>query len=724
VFLQFARFAPSRVSNGVAIILHGGKSLPSGEPRPAGRGGTIRTMRRIDRLLLTASLVTGFGLGAVLAASDTPQRSAPRAAAGPGAAAANSAGGKLVLFNSAVSGTWKIEDDRFEAVSFDDRENGRTIVLSPAVFSLVLDDGRVLQASDMKVTAAPRIETLAGDSRAARMVERLPGRQIVVTLESADPGLRATWSAVLRDGSNYLRQIVRLQTSGADVPVREVRLVDLQLPDSEVVGTVKGSPVVSGNVFLGFEHPLSMSRVDEGRVVAALPRELPIRSGSPVTYSSVIGVVHPGQLRRDFLRYLERERAHPYRTFLHYNSWYDLGYFNKYDETGALDRINAFGTELHNRRGVTLDSFLFDDGWDDPASLWHFHPGFPNGFVPLRQAAANYGAAPGIWLSPWGGYGKPKEERLQHGREAGFETNARGFALSGPKYFERFRETCLELIEEAGVNQFKIDGTGNVNSAIPGSRFDSDFAAAIALIADLRAAKPDLYVNLTTGTYPSPFWLQVADSIWRGGEDHSFAGVGTFRQRWITYRDADTYKGIVRKGPLFPLNSLMLHGLIYARFAKNLDTDPADDFPSEVHDYFGTGTQLQEMYITPSLLSAKNWDALAQAAKWSRDNASTLVDTHWVGGDPAALDVYGWAAWSPAEGILTLRNPSDKPQSITIDVQTAFELPSGAPPRYRMHSPFDAAIGPIDLRAGQPRTFDLKPFEVLTLESDPVSRVR
>jgi len=30
-------------------------------------------------------------------------------------------------------------------------------------------------------------------------------------------------------------------------------------------------------------------------------------------------------MRRDFLAYLELERAHPYRTFLHYNTWYDIG---------------------------------------------------------------------------------------------------------------------------------------------------------------------------------------------------------------------------------------------------------------------------------------------------------------------------------------------------------------------------------------------------------------
>jgi hypothetical protein len=371
---------------------------------------------------------------------------------------------------------------------------------------------------------------------------------------------------------------------------------------------------------------------------------------------------------------------------------------------------------------VTLDSFLFDDGWDDHASLWHFNSGFPHGFTPLRDAAAKYGAAPGIWLSPWGGYGKPREERLQHGREAGFETNQQGFALSGPKYFERFRETCLQLVRDYGINQFKIDGTGNVNSVIPGSRFDSDFAAAISLISDLRAAKPDLYVNLTTGTYPSPFWLQYADSIWRGGSDHDFAGVGSFRQQWITYRDGATYNGVVKRGPLFPLNSLMLHGLIYAQFAKNLNADPNNDFTSEVHDYFGTGTQLQEMYITPSLLSAANWDAIAQAAKWSRANAATLVDTHWVGGDPRQLQVYGWAAWSPTKGILTLRNPSGKPQSFVVDVQQAFELPPGAPTAYSMLDPYDAAAVPVELRSGHGHTFDLQPFQVLTLESDSSGR--
>jgi hypothetical protein len=277
------------------------------------------------------------------------------------------------------------------------------------------------------------------------------------------------------------------------------------------------------------------------------------------------------------------------------------------------------------------------------------------------------------------------------------------------------------MIRTYGVGQFKIDGTGSTGSTVAGSRFDSDFDAAISLIAELRAEQPDLFVNLTTGTYPSPFWLRYADSTWRGGDDHDFAGVGTDRQRWITYRDGDTYGGVVRQGPLYPLNALMLHGLIYARHARGLNADPSHDFTSEVRSYFGTGTQLQEMYVMPSLLTPENWDAIAEAAKWSRRNADALVDTHWVGGDPWRLEPYGWASWTPAKGTLVLRNPKDAPQAMEVDVAEVFELPAGAPRRWRARSPWeeDRSRAAVALRAGEPHRFALGPFEVLTLDVVP-----
>jgi hypothetical protein len=177
----------------------------------------------------------------------------------------------------------------------------------------------------------------------------------------------------------------------------------------------------------------------------------------------------------------------------------------------------------------------------------------------------------------------------------------------------------------------------------------------------------------------------------------------------------------VQNGPLFPLNSLMLHGMIYAKQHKHLDKDPGNDFRNEIRSYFGTGTQLQEMYITPSLLTKANWDDLAEAAKWSRANADVLKDTHWIGGDPEWLEVYGWASWTPHKGILVLRNPSDKEQTIRIKLQDAFELPPGAAQVYSAKSPWkdDADHHAILLRAQQAHAFRLAPFQVLTLDATP-----
>ncbi|HEY6337234.1 MAG TPA: enterotoxin [Candidatus Sulfotelmatobacter sp.] len=601
-----------------------------------------------------------------------------------GPAHASDQAGVITLRNDAIEASWRIAAGRLQPVKMTDKLTSNPIPVYDRLFALTIDGGGLILGSSMHVMATPRIEKLTGKPDASRLSERIDGQQLSVELEDSAKTLHATWRATLRDGTNYMRQQVTLRALNADLHVSTVRLMDLVVPGAQVAGAVRGSPVVAGNIFFGFEHPISESRVTANRVVCWIERGLPLRAGQSVTYSSVVGVTPQGQLRRGFLSYIEHERAHPYRPFLHYNSWFDLRYPGNpnqpgtLDEAGALDAIYTYGTELVEKRGVKVDSFLFDDGWDDNTTLWHFHSGFPNGFTPLREAAAKYGASPGVWLSPWGGYGEAREKRMKYGKEQGFEMNQDGFALSGPKYFARFREISLEFINKYGINQFKIDGTGNVNSAIPGSEFDSDFYAAISLINEWRNVKPDIYVNLTSGTYPSPFWLLYADSTWRGGDDTNFAGVGSYRERWITYRDADTFQRVVQGGPLYPLNSIMVHGIVYARYANHLETDPGNDFENEVHSYFGSGTQLQETYLTGSSLQDHDWDVLAESAKWSRENASVLLDSHWIGGDPAMLEVYGWASWSPDKGILVLRNPSDKPQDFTLDVAEAFELPAAA----------------------------------------------
>jgi len=630
-------------------------------------------------------------------------------------------GGRLAVRFQAINGGIKVRE-------IEDRSS-RAKLHPVEAFSLKFRDGRVIAASQLKMNADPVEEQVAPNPSAARHAEQVAGRSICAALSTQDNSLAVHWCAILRDKTNYLRQEITLRALSHPVDIAEVRLFDFDVAGARVVGKVAGSPIVAGDFFFGFESPLSASEVKGDRATAVLARVLPLGAGQSVSYSSVIGVAAPGQLRRDFLAYIEEERAHPYRTFLHYNSWFDLGSGERFNESQVLDRVHAFGEELVRKRGVTMDSFLMDDGWDDTHTIWNLNSGFPNGLTSVKRTAAEYGFGIGVWLSPWGGYDVAKEQRIAAGERAGLETVKGGFALSAPRYYKLFEKTCQEMIAKYGVNQFKFDGTGNASQVFPGSIFDSDFSAAIHLIEMLRQQDPNIYINVSTGTLPSPFWLRYSDDVWRGGDDYNFDGVGSTRQKWITYRDEQTYRNIVEGGPLFPLNSLMLHGIIYAEKVDytnlpRLTGSPADldpDLVDEIHSYFGSGTQLQELYVTPSLLTSKDWDVLAETARWSRANAAVLNDTHWIGGDPGKLEVYGWASWNRQKGIVVLRNPSDRAQEFSLDVGKAFELPGNAARSYSAHSPWaaDKSTAPITLLAGHPHRFMLEAFQVITLDAEP-----
>lgn len=633
-------------------------------------------------------------------------------AAGTASCSTDSGGGELG--NAALRFRVGLRSGALRPEALDNRLTGAPHLLAGELFAVTPRGAPKLTSGEFELTTALACESLAGKSDAARPAERKSGRILSAGLLERRSGLRVRWSAVLRDGGNYVRQQLVLE-SATDLDIERLSLIELELPGAWVNGTVSGSPIISDDRFFGFEHPMAQARVSGPQASMWLKRLLPLRAGVRTEYSAVLGVAPAGQLRRGFAAYLETERATEFRSFLHYNSWYDIGYFTPYTEAEALQVISRYGEQLVRRRHVQMDSFLFDDGWDDTSNLWQFSRDFPRGFAPLRDAAAKIGTAPGMWLSPWGGYGPPRQRRLATARAAGYEVDDQGLALSGPKYYPLFRDITLKLLRDGGVNMFKLDGTGSPDKVTPGSAFDSDFAAAIALIDDLRSVNPALFVNLTTGTWPSPFWLRTADSIWRGGDDHSFAGVGSNRQRWITYRDADLYGGIVRQGPLFPLNSLMLHGIIYARKAQGLDTDPGNDFADEVHSYFATGTGLQEMYVSPDLLTDGNWDSLAHAARWARERAAVLRDSHWIGGDPMRGEVYGWAAWTPGRAVITLRNPTDRPQTYLLDIATALELPAAAARRWTastFYASRRADSVPLQWVAGQGNILVLAPFEV------------
>jgi hypothetical protein len=166
----------------------------------------------------------------------------------------------------------------------------------------------------------------------------------------------------------------------------------------------------------------------------------------------------------------------------------------------------------------------------------------------------------------------------------------------------------------------------------------------------------------------------------------------------------------------------MTQGVAYSRQGPAGDpTFTSAGFRDDVRAFFGSGTDLQELYIQPGKLTDADWRVLAEAAKWSRANADVLVDTHWLGGDPSKREVYGFASWSPRKGIVMLRNPDEHVHKFALDVGSAFELPGGSATTYSLHSPWSEDAGTPELTAvaGSPVRPELQPFQVIVLDATP-----
>lgn len=702
---------------------------------------------------------TIMSLGTLCLAGANFARAVDYPGAPPGASRATCSATEATLENDAISVRWTFADGGLKPDRLSHRQSSTGLPLEGSeCFRLVLGQTpdprtRTLNASEMKLVARPEIKRIEPQSRAVRLADRLGGWELSARLSSTAPRFEVRWRAILRNGANYVRQELSIVVEDEPLELDELILLELAAPGAETVGSVDGSPVVAGDMFFAVEHPASKSRIlepeatggKETRFRCSYPGTALLPESETPVFSSVIGVVPSGQLRRGFLYYLERERAQPYRPFLHYNNGSEIGceYWqrqrHKTPEEAArfrgdqqriwLANIDAFGRELVERRQVVMDSFAHDFEWDDQNVVWRFHEGYFHGFAPAQRTAAKYRSRVGVWYSPAGGY-PGKSARLEHGREQGLETNPRGLSLAGPRYYVRIRQACVNMVRRYGVNYFKFDGFGAGNNQSGPGPYLSDVEALLRLIAELRAADARVFVNPSTGSWPSPFWLRYADSIWRQGSDTNVQGKGSVRQRWITYRDSEVYHATLQRAPLYPISSLMIHGIYINHlclFGNPYDpsspkpTYETGDLVDEIRSFFGTGTNLQELYIAPDLMTPAAWDTLAEAANWSRANADVLADTHWIGGDPAKDEVYGWASWCERKGILSLRNPSDRAATVAIDVAEAFELPAGAAQTYSLTSPWkeDATAAPIRLTAGRPHAFKLEPFQVLMYDATP-----
>ncbi len=623
--------------------------------------------------------------------------------------------------------------------------------IKPVVVKAVAPDGGegslvvVAQFPCADGKGATKSGVIPANPNAARLSERYARKFWAIEADHAS-GLSTRQSVV--DGvGNYRRMVLSVRNKG-DKPVRidDIAFFTDWAPggvrDGYRSGNTDGSVAIfpSKRIFVGVEHPMAKLTVEDGAVSAHLPRGLDIKPGEEWTFGYVAGLYEGDTPRRSFQEYLEAERAHPYRVMTHYNSWFDLNihrytkpWQERMNEAEALGVMKAFRAEM-GRRGAFIQSYLWDDGWDDWNSLWDFHPGFPNGFAKLAEEAhRDKGASIGAWMSPCGGYAGGLKARVAYSRSKGYiGEKDELLKMSNPTYYAAFRDRVMDMISRYDMNLFKFDKMGNGKNDNVGcdARYAPEFDAIVRLLGEMRAAKPDVFVNCTVGTWASPFWVMFADSIWRGGADFGRAGTGTDRQKWLTYRDDRIHDRFVAPCPLYPLNSMMMHGIIATKNGAPKCMDVSDsprstqDFADEVWMGVGCGTGLQEYYITPGLMHPSWWDVLADGVKWLKANEAVLRDVHWIGGDPVvgkgpSGEIYGYASAGKGKGIVTIRNPADKPQEFSGTLANILDLPAaqaGAPVKSQKTAySHDAEVGKV-ARASDAFSVRLAPHAMAVVE--------
>lgn len=448
----------------------------------------------------------------------------------------------------------------------------------------------------------------------------------------------------------------------------------------------------SGNINLSYalKYYYHLAAPTETEIKGEWSRQTTLQAGKTWKVGVVVGIIAPGQARRSFLCYSERERAVPWRPFPMYNSWFELNidrnndqnYTGNFNESQCAEVLDQWKTNLFDKHGVGIGSFVWDDGWDIYGT-WEFNPNFPDGFQNLSDKAWAMDSQIGAWLGPVGGYGQSGNYRRAYWNGKG------GMQLSNPDYYNVFLNRTSYMLNTYHFNFFKFDGISAQFSSVgpdSGATGEENAEGIINIEQELRKVKPDVFLNTTVGTWASPFWFQISDAVWRQENDWGTAGnQGNSREQWITYRDRLVYQNFVQNSPLCPINTLMTHGFILSNYGGGIAnmSKNYNDIVREMRCAFACGSGMVEVYADFALMNSINggklWGDLAECIKWQKAQEDVLPDIHWVGGNPwdgSKANVYGWASWNSKKATLALRNPSTSAQTFTTTLREALDIPA------------------------------------------------
>lgn len=464
-----------------------------------------------------------------------------------------------------------------------------------------------------------------------------------------------------------------------------------------------GQPIAfrlgEGGAFFGLEYPTSTNLVDLKE-----KRKAEIRCGQEIgeKISSswiesewvVEGLSPDSNVKLWFSRYLDRIRVAPLRPYILYNTWYDLrapeivkDKSRALTEENILRTIASFKKRMFQERGLSLDAFVLDDGWDIYRSDWLLRSEqFPAGLAPLAEALKSIGTHLGMWLGPIGGYSN-RDWRVGYMRSQGYETVGNQMCVAGQAYKQLLKKRVVDFVHNDGVGYFKWDGI-QFSCSEPGHGHLPDIysrravmQSVIDLCQSVRSENKDIFLNVTSGTWLSPWWLKYANTIWMQGSDYGYANVPSIsrRDRAITYRDFVLFDDLCKQEFWFPIANLMTHGVIKGELELLGEKDePLDKFTDDALLYLARGISMWELYISPDLLTDSEWDSLAAAIRWAKDRFQILHLTEMVGGNPGELKPYGYVHFQGKRGIVATRNPFIEEQALKIKLSPSFGLDSSA----------------------------------------------
>ncbi|MCX7004141.1 MAG: alpha-galactosidase [bacterium] len=433
----------------------------------------------------------------------------------------------------------------------------------------------------------------------------------------------------------------------------------------------QGQPLLFDNTwFIGLEHPAGENLVEDGLTA---PRQYPGDRFSTQPFalqSLVLGGGITGQVRRVLQDYVSTLRRPP-RSLTLFNTWSHLRGDNL-NEDNMVETATALQRNLQPF-GTTLDVFAIDDGWFTPQSIWEpDYRKLPTGMAGLRARIEACNMRLGLWL-PLCGHSLD----MAWAKSNGYEALQKYLCLSGTKYNTALRTQLQTLISDAGLRYFKHDFNyfwcgqsdhGHFPSIPQG--VEANVNAELALLRMESRQQPGLFLAITSGIWPSPWWLPYIDTIWMGGGDHDYnrnlpASQGSSFE--MNYRDGALYDMLVTRALVFPLSALMTHGIVDGRHTPyDVRQEPDETWATYVMNYLGRGTLMRELYLTPENLTVRRWELLARGLNWARTLDACMTDARIAGGDARRGELVVYSGAHGPRCYLSARNPLLESQAVPL----------------------------------------------------------